>query len=59
MAEVNHTKWVNEEFDKLVDEGARETDPAKRKEIYLQAEKLLKATPTKIKFTVERHNNKR
>jgi oligopeptide transport system substrate-binding protein len=37
----NHTKWVNEEFDKLVDEGARETDPAKRKEIYLQAENLL------------------
>lgn len=37
----NHTKWVNEEYDKLVDEAARETNLAKRKEIYTQAEKIL------------------
>ncbi|NJN94027.1 MAG: peptide ABC transporter substrate-binding protein [Anaerolineales bacterium] len=37
----NHTKWVNEEYDKLVDEAARETDLAKRKELYAQAEKIL------------------
>lgn len=37
----NHTRWVNEEFDKIVDEAARETDLGKRKELYLQAEKIL------------------
>ncbi len=37
----NHTKWGNDEYDKLVDEAARETDLAKRKEIYTQAEKIL------------------
>ncbi|MCK6629805.1 MAG: peptide ABC transporter substrate-binding protein [Anaerolineae bacterium] len=37
----NHTKWGNEEFDRIVDEAARETDLAKRKELYLQAEKIL------------------
>jgi oligopeptide transport system substrate-binding protein len=37
----NHTKWVNEEYDRIVDEAARETDLATRKELYLQAEKIL------------------
>ncbi len=37
----NHTKWGNPEFDRLVDEAARETDPAKRKELYRQAEEIL------------------
>jgi oligopeptide transport system substrate-binding protein len=37
----NDTRWGNEEFDKLVDEAARETDEAKRKELYIQAEKIL------------------
>lgn len=36
----NHTKWVNEEFDQLVDDAARETDEGKRKEMYLQAEDI-------------------
>jgi peptide/nickel transport system substrate-binding protein/oligopeptide transport system substrate-binding protein len=33
--------WVNEEFDKLVDEGAPETDLEKRFAIFQQAEKVL------------------
>jgi oligopeptide transport system substrate-binding protein len=37
----NDTRWGNEEFDRLVDEAARETDLAKRKELYIQAEKIL------------------
>jgi oligopeptide transport system substrate-binding protein len=37
----NDTRWGNEEFDRLVDEAAAETDLAKRKELYLQAEKIL------------------
>jgi oligopeptide transport system substrate-binding protein len=37
----NHTKWKNEEFDKIVDEAARETDPQKRHDLYVQAEKIL------------------
>lgn len=37
----NYGKWSNPEFDKLVDQAARETDLAKRKELYLQAEKIL------------------
>jgi oligopeptide transport system substrate-binding protein len=37
----NHTQWVNEEYDRIVDEAARETDVAKRKELYIQAEKIL------------------
>ncbi len=37
----NHTKWVNPEYDEIVDEAARETDPEKRKELYVQAEKIL------------------
>jgi oligopeptide transport system substrate-binding protein len=37
----NDTRWGNEEFDRLVDEAASETDLEKRKELYLQAEKIL------------------
>ena len=37
----NDTRWSNPEFDKLVDQAARETDEAKRKELYIQAEKIL------------------
>jgi oligopeptide transport system substrate-binding protein len=37
----NDTRWANEEFDKLVDEAARETDLEKRKELYLKAERIL------------------
>lgn len=37
----NETHWGNEKFDHLVDEAARETDLIKRKELYLQAEKIL------------------
>ena len=37
----NHTKWVNEEYDKIVDEAALEIDLQKRKELYVQAEKIL------------------
>ncbi len=37
----NHTLWVSEAFDKLVDDAAIETDTAKRTEMYAQAEELL------------------
>lgn len=37
----NHTRWGNDEYDKLVDEAARETDLAKRKELYTKAEQIL------------------
>jgi oligopeptide transport system substrate-binding protein len=37
----NHTQWKNADFDKLVDEAARLTDPAKRLELYRQAEDIL------------------
>jgi oligopeptide transport system substrate-binding protein len=37
----NHTKWVNADYDKLVDEAARETDPQKRHDMYVEAEKML------------------
>jgi oligopeptide transport system substrate-binding protein len=37
----NHTKWGNDEFDKLVDEAARVTDPDKRRALYEEAEKIL------------------
>jgi len=38
---MNHTKWGNPEFDRLVEEAAKETDPAKRKEMYRKAEQIL------------------
>ncbi len=37
----NHTLWVSEAFDKLVDDAAIETDTAKRTEMYAQAEEIL------------------
>jgi oligopeptide transport system substrate-binding protein len=37
----NHTWWGNDEFDALVDEAARVTDPEQRKELYAQAEQIL------------------
>lgn len=39
-SDQNYAKWNNPEFDKLVEEAARESDPAKRKELYKQAEIL-------------------
>ncbi len=37
----NYGKWNNAEFDRLIDEARVETDPAKRLEMYTQAETLL------------------
>jgi oligopeptide transport system substrate-binding protein len=37
----NDTRWGNDEFDKLVDEAAIETNPAKRKELYTKADQIL------------------
>jgi oligopeptide transport system substrate-binding protein len=37
----NHTHWVNEEYDRIVDEAAFESDPQKRHELYVQAEQIL------------------
>ena len=37
----NHIKWSNAEFDQLTEQAAFETDPAKRKELYLRAEEIL------------------
>ena len=40
-SEYNYVKFSNAEFDKLVDSAARSNDPAKRQELYIQAERLL------------------
>ena len=40
-SQQNHTKWANPEFDRLVDEAAKEKDEAKRRELYAQAEDIL------------------
>ncbi|MCC7446462.1 MAG: peptide ABC transporter substrate-binding protein [Anaerolineae bacterium] len=37
----NHSGWANAEFDKLVDDAAKETDPAKRTDLYKKAEDIL------------------
>jgi oligopeptide transport system substrate-binding protein len=37
----NYTKWKNEDFDKLVDQAAKETDNAKRVDLYAKAEDIL------------------
>jgi oligopeptide transport system substrate-binding protein len=37
----NYTKWKSAEYDKIVDQAARETDVNKRVELYAQAEDLL------------------
>jgi len=44
----NHTKWVNADYDKLVDQAAAESDPAKRLEMYKQAEEILVKTDAAI-----------
>jgi oligopeptide transport system substrate-binding protein len=36
----NYAKFFNPEFDKLVEDAAREADPAKRQELYAQAEQM-------------------
>jgi len=40
-ASWNETAWCNERFDELLIMGRKETDPARRKEIYCEAETLL------------------
>jgi len=37
----NRIKWSNATFDQLVEQAAYESDPAKRKELYYKAEKIL------------------
>jgi oligopeptide transport system substrate-binding protein len=37
----NHTKWVNEKYDELVDQAAFETDLQARHDLYVEAEKIL------------------
>jgi len=37
----NYIRWDNPEFNRLVEEAAAESDPAKRKDLYYQAEKIL------------------
>jgi len=38
---MNRIKWHNAEFDRVVEEAARESDPAKRLELYKRAEQIL------------------
>ncbi|NJN94886.1 MAG: peptide ABC transporter substrate-binding protein [Anaerolineales bacterium] len=38
---LNDSKWSNPAFDKLVEIAAHETDAVRRKELYIQAEKIL------------------
>jgi len=38
---TNLIRWNNSEFDQLVEQAAFETDPEKRKELYLRAEEIL------------------
>ncbi len=38
---ANRIKWSNAEFDQLTEQAAFESDPAKRKELYFKAEKIL------------------
>lgn len=40
-SEYNYGNFSNAEFDKLVDSAAKSNDPAKRQELYIQAERLL------------------
>jgi ABC-type oligopeptide transport system substrate-binding subunit len=39
--EFRRQAWTNDQFDTLVDQGKAELDPAKRLDIYLQAEKII------------------
>jgi oligopeptide transport system substrate-binding protein len=38
---ANRIRWSNPEFDRLTEQAAAESDPAKRKQLYFQAEKIL------------------
>lgn len=38
---INSIKWNNAEFDRVTEEAARESDPAKRLELYKRAEQIL------------------
>ncbi len=40
-ADFYYTHWKNDQFDKLVDDGLKENDAAKRKALYEQADKIL------------------
>ena len=40
-ATYNEAKWKNPEFDKLLDQARAEVDPAKRRQLYKDAQKLL------------------
>jgi oligopeptide transport system substrate-binding protein len=44
----NRIKWHNVEYDRTVEEAAKETDPAKRKELYKRAEQILCEEETAI-----------
>ena len=37
----NHTRWKNPKYDALVDKAGEETDPQKRHDLYVEAEKIL------------------
>ena len=37
----NHTNWANPKYDEIVDQAAAETDPQKRHDLYVEAEKIL------------------
>jgi len=41
VVEWNWMYWCNEAYDKLNDDGMKELDPEKRKEIYIQAQQLM------------------
>ena len=47
-SESNYANFSNPEFDKLVEAAARESDPAKRKEMYQKAERILCDTDAAI-----------
>jgi peptide/nickel transport system substrate-binding protein len=40
----NWERWTSEEYDRLYQEGIRETDPARREEIYLQMQDIMEET---------------
>jgi oligopeptide transport system substrate-binding protein len=44
----NNAKWTNKDFDKIVDDAAKESDPAKRLALYKQAEQILVFTDPAI-----------
>lgn len=44
----NHTRWCSPKFDSLIEAAAREIDPAKRKPLYDEAQRLLTETDVAI-----------